>query len=264
MEKKRIRKRHIVLAVLLVLLIALASLVFWQRENIKALLDYTNYSKEELEEQLKQNDQTIKDAVGAIPEVTVRDITEEEREALKNGELSQQELIDSLVGKEAPVTEQPKEPSSKPSESPNQEVNNDTDNTSEPVPDKETEPIPEQSDYEKRLSELVAEVYVLREEYLIALDELLGEAKTVYKSTPEAQRTGSWLADMVSSYLAKGTALEKECDRRMDAIVTEMKTLIKDNNGDMYLVDEIIETYANEKRLKKAWYMSRLEEKGLI
>ena len=43
-----------------------------------------------------------------------------------------------------------------------------------------------------------------------------------------------------------------------------MKTLIKENKGDMTLVDTVIETYANEKRLKKAWYMSKLEEKGWL
>lgn len=260
MEKKRIKKRYIVLAVLLVLLIALAGLLFWQKENVKALLDYASYSKEELEDQLQQNDQTIKDAVSAVPEVTIRDVTEEEREALKDGSLTQQELIDRLLGKEEPATDQPAEQSPEPSESPAQEGAD----TSGTAPEQTPEPVPEQSDYEKSLSELVARVYVLREEYLIELDALLDEAKTLYKSTPKEQRTGSWLTSTVSSYLAKGTALEKNCDRRMDAIVKEMEALIKENNGDESLIDKVIETYANEKRLKKAWYMSKLEERGLI
>ena len=50
----------------------------------------------------------------------------------------------------------------------------------------------------------------------------------------------------------------------MDAIIAQMETLIQANNGDMSLTDTVFNTYVNEKSLKKAWYMSRLQEKGLI
>ena len=43
-----------------------------------------------------------------------------------------------------------------------------------------------------------------------------------------------------------------------------MRMLIRENNGDMSLVDTAIMTYANEKSLKKAWYMAELEKKGLM
>ena len=69
---------------------------------------------------------------------------------------------------------------------------------------------------------------------------------------------------MTGGYLSKASALEKECDGKMDEIVSAMETLIKENSGDMSLVDTVVYTYANEKSLKKAWYMSKLEEKGLV
>ena len=50
----------------------------------------------------------------------------------------------------------------------------------------------------------------------------------------------------------------------MDEIVTAMESLIRANGGDMALVDKVVYTYANEKSLKKAWYMSELEKKGLV
>lgn len=264
MKKKKFKRKYIVPSVLLAVLIISAVLFFWQEDNISALMDYSNYTREELEEQLQQNDQAIKDAVNAVPEITIRDVTDEEREALKDGTLTQEELIDQLLTKEETTPELPEEPPQDTPSGSSPDTDHEKTDNPETLPEKEPAPAPEQSDYERRLSELVAQVYVLREEYLIKLDALLAEAKEVYKSTPAEQRTGSWIADAVSSYLAKGTSLEKECDRRMDSIVTELSELIKDNNGDMSLVDTVIETYANEKRLKKAWYMSRLEEKGLI
>lgn len=276
MKRKNIQKRHIVLILLLVLLMGLAAVAVWQRENIKAVLDYANYSQEELEERLQQNDQTIKDAVEAIPEVTIRDVTEEEKQALREGTLSQEELVNRLLG-----GQDQQEENSAPSADPQPSASPESSVSPEPSKEPEAEPSasaspaespspePSQSpsseeDYQKALSELIARVYVLREEYLILLDNLQEEATADYKGTPKAQRTTSWLASFVSGYLAKGTALEKQCDKKMDAIVIEMETLIKKYNGDLSLVDTMISTYANEKSLKKAWYMSELEKKGLI
>ena len=50
----------------------------------------------------------------------------------------------------------------------------------------------------------------------------------------------------------------------MDEIIGAMETLITENSGDMTLVDTVVETYANEKSLKKAWYMAELEKRGWI
>ena len=50
----------------------------------------------------------------------------------------------------------------------------------------------------------------------------------------------------------------------MDAVIAEMERLIKENNGDMSLTDTVFDTYVKEKSIKKAWYLSRLKEKGLV
>jgi len=252
MSKKKIRGRSIALIVLAVLILLIGILLVWQRENLKALKDYFSYSQEELAQQLAENDQLIKDAVDTMPEVSIRDVTDEERESLKDGSMSPDELFDRLLESESESTVQDTNPG----------------NTQQPDAEAEptvpTVPDAEKSEYETQLTALIARVYVLREEYLILLDNLQDEATAAYKAMPSDQRTGAALADFVSSFLAKGTALEKECDRRMDAIVSELKSLIKANNGDMSIVDTVIKTYANEKSLKKAWYMSELEKKGLI
>ena len=86
------RWKKIVLGVLLLLLLAGAVLFWWQKENLKALKDGLQYSSEEIETKLQENQQTIKDAVDSRPEVVVRDVTDEERAALKDGSLSQEEL----------------------------------------------------------------------------------------------------------------------------------------------------------------------------
>ena len=66
--------------------------------------------------------------------------------------------------------------------------------------------------YQKELSALIAKVYVLREEYTIALEEMYDSAKADYLAMPESKRTKANLAKMTADYLGKATALEKECD----------------------------------------------------
>ena len=40
--------------------------------------------------------------------------------------------------------------------------------------------------------------------------------------------------------------------------------LISANNGDPSIIDTVIETYASEKSLKKAWYMAELKKRGFV
>ena len=252
------RWMKVLCAVLVLLMALLAGLYWWQRENVKAVKDAVQYTSGELEEKLAENQQAIRDAVEAAPEIVVREVTEEERQALRDGTMTQEELVERLqdVGGQT-ATEQPS-------------GNKAAETFAEAKAPAKTEdtPVsaqqPMESSYQKELSALIAKVYVLREEYTMALDDMYSSAKAEYIAMPTEQRTKSNLAKMASRYLDKATALEKECDQKMDIIVASMEKLIKENNGDMSLVDTVVYTYANEKTLKKSWYMSKLEEKGLV
>lgn len=167
-----------------------------------------------------------------IPDISVRQPTEQEREELADGSLTKEELIEDLV--EDAVVTSPEEPQT---------------------------PKPVQSAYERRLAEITAEVYVLRDAYIAALANMYAEAET---ALTKKDLTEQEFASIVSSYLSKATELELQCDDQIDAIVAEMEQLIRDNGADPAPVDTLIETYANEKAEKKAWYLKRLEEKGLI
>ena len=96
------------------------------------------------------------------------------------------------------------------------------------------------------------------------IDTMYADAKAEYLALPAEKRTTTQLAKMAKGYLSRANALEKECDGKMDEVIRAMETLIRDNNGDLGLVDTVVYTYANEKSLKKSWYMSKLEQKGLL
>lgn len=248
-----------ILCIVLALLAALlAGLYWWQRENLKAVKDAASHSSEELEEKLAENQQQIRDVVDAAPEIVVREVTEEERQALRDGTMTQEELIERLLdpGEQSDSTVAPGMEETPPGEDAKAPAETPT------LPAEQPKPV--EDPYQKELSAIIAKVYVLREDFTMALDNMYDEAKAEYIALPAEKRTKSNLMVLASKYLSKATALEKECDARMDEIVADMEKLIQENNGDMSLVDTVVYSYANEKSLKKSWYMSKLQEKGLV
>lgn len=244
------RRKTILCTILVLLAVSLAGLFWWQRDNLKAIHAATQHTSAELEEKLDENQQMIQEAVKAAGEVTVGEITEEDRQAFRDGSMTQEQLVERLTnGGEGEPREEPASSTSRP----------ESDGTPPPEP-----PKPAENTYQKELSALIARVYVLREEYTLALDTMYSDAKAEYLALPAEKRTKTQLLKMARGYLSRASALEKECDGKMDEIVCAMEKLLRENDGDLGLVDTVVYTYANEKSLKKSWYMSKLEQKGLI
>ena len=243
------RRKTILCTILVLLAVSLAGLFWWQRDNLKAIHAATQHTSAELEEKLDENQQMIQEAVKAAGEVTVGEITEEDRQAFRDGSMTQEQLVERLTnGGEGEPREEPAS-TSRP----------ESDGTPPPEPPKSAE-----NTYQKELSALIARVYVLREEYTLALDTMYADAKAEYLALPAEKRTKTHLLKMARGYLSRASALEKECDGKMDEIVRAMEKLLRENDGDLGLVDTVVYTYANEKSLKKSWYMSKLEQKGLL
>lgn len=243
------RKTKITCGVLAGVLLAVGAVGYAQRGNVDAVLKAAQYSADEIEEKRKENQQKVQEKVDSMPTITVRDLTEEERQALRDGSVTQEELTEKLVEAVSPqptpdITADPAPAASAPAETQSAAV--------------------EPTQWEKDLSALVARVYVLREEYTIELDNMLSEAKAEYRAMTAEQRTKTALMKFAKGYVTRALALEKECDAKMDDVVSQMEAIIKENNGDMTLVDTVVETYASEKSLKKAWYMAELEKRGWI
>ena len=243
------RRKTTLCTILVLLAVSLAGLFWWQRDNLKAIHAATQHTSAELEEKLEENQQMIQEAVKAAGEVTVGEISEEDRQAFRDGSMTQEQLVERLTnGGEGEPREEPAS-TSRP----------ESDGT--PPPES---PKPAENTYQKELSALIARVYVLREEYTLALDTMYADAKAEYLALPAEKRTKTHLLKMARGYLSRASALEKECDGKMDEIVRAMEKLLRENDGDLGLVDTVVYTYANEKSLKKSWYLSKLEQKGLL
>lgn len=190
------------------------------------------------EAESNQISESATDIEPTAPDIIVREPDEIELKDLAAGALSREDLILNLV----------KDAVAKPKDFVDEEK------TSQPI----------KSDYERQMAELIADAYVLRDEYTIALESMYAEAEGALTAYVNESRTSDEINALIGSYLSRASAMEAACDGKIDGIVYEMNYLIEKNNGDTTVVDTLVETYVNEKATKQARYISRLQEKGLI
>jgi len=215
------KKKHIVLWILLAVVILICGVLFWQRDNIKAAIIGLKSTPEEIEAMLEANTESMQKSVEQEIGISVRALTEEEKEALRSGSLDESELIDELTEDEL-------------------------------------------TPYQKEMSDLIAKIYVMYADYTGILTDMYDQAKREYKAKTDAEKEKKALVKWGAGYIDRAASLEKQCDGEMDEILARMETLIKENGGDLSLIDQIIEAYANEKSLQKSWYLAKMEKGGIL
>ena len=347
MKKKK--ATIILLSVFAVLLLLTAGVITWQWQNVKALRLGLKYSSAEINEQKEENEAKIQEAVQST-NVEVRAPSSEEMDALKNGELSQEELIQRLLGKntDSPDNDVPVphsetvaadgaeavspegsgeegQQTAVPTEAPNSDQNSTpvptelpadpvetpvpvtgtVDPVETPVPVTETlAPLPTEvpsapvtapvtpteapdvhsgsgasdepegkddpvlptvppeetqlSEYEARIGELIAEIYILRAEMNSSVEAVVQEALADYRSNADGTKESK--SQFVSKYAGIIEDMEAECDGKMDTIIAEVRQLVEENGGDLTLPDTIYQAYYHEKVLTRASYIARFNE----
>lgn len=225
LHKHTIKAGLFILSIVVVSVLLLKMVSMWESNSYK-------------EAESNQISESATDIEPTAPDIIVREPDEIELKDLAAGILSRENLIQDLV----------KDAVAKPKD----------------FPEKEQASQPVKSDYERRMAELIADAYVLRDEYTMALESMYAEAEGTLTAYVNESRTSEEINALVGSYLSRASAMEAACDGKIDGIVNEMNYLIEKNNGDITVVDTLVETYVNEKATKQAWYISRLQEKGLI
>ena len=300
-----------VLIVLVVLIIVLGVVAYLNRGNIKAFLMAYTASEEELQNKLDSNG--VDNKVLSDYDITLRDLTEEEKSKLANNEISEEDAVAIIMGMldpslptestegadeqpeapekqeqpvddepivqtpsdDIPVTEKPTvenkpeevKPNipSVPAEAPEPSVVPDkpAETEKEPVSDTLPEDNKELSEEQKRInkeiSELVAKIYVVRARVMSTFDAYIEELKVEYDAdrtlTKEERRaTKPQFAARAIKVVAKW---EKECDTEINAILSEIETLLKDSGQSLELVDTIRKAYEDEKAAKKAYCINQ-------
>lgn len=259
-------RKKIILIILALLIVFLAVLGVWQRNNIKAFINSLRYSENEISEKLENNNQKLKKIVDETEYINIRGaLTEEEEKALASGEITSEDAMRLVKGDVTLEELRSSESASAPAEAQNTVP---PENSVSGAPEKAPDALPQQSDgdaqpkpktdaeiMQEEVSQIVAEMYVLKSDFVNQLEALSNQAISDYE---EGGENKSQVNAIVESYLPAAGSLETACDQKMNALLARLEESLKKGGGDLGLVNEVRQFYYNEKSLKKSYYLNKI------
>ncbi len=249
--------RNVLLILLALLLITGGVLAYTYRDYLKhasSLYKGMTHSSEEISSMQAENDKKTNELLNELAVETMRDLTDEERQKLAKGELSASEAISLIQGLMPPLDIEV----TAITEATSAEVTSAEDTpktTTAAKPVAKPEPIPSEREIalRNRISEIIAEIYLLRATYLNKIDDLIASTKQEYNALPKEQKNLQGKMRLVErSLIPKGNALEKECDASMNVLLSELKGILSELKMGTEIITEIQNTYKEQKELKMA------------
>ena len=272
--KKRRTGQIVFLCILLLLLAVLGGVVWRYRAGLAILIDNFGKSSEQVSaerEDYEKKTQALLDKLSGGG-ITLAALSEADRARLKNGEITPAEAVAIIMGLAGSTAA---ESTAAPTEPPAPDATTVPAETTAPagttVPDKTTAPAattapvtpvgPATSDAiatapatsaARSVEDVISEIYLLRAEFLNKIDLMIADGTAEVEATPKEKRTLTFKIELMNRYMDRGNALEKECDARMELLLAELETALRQSGGDLSLIDEVRVLYAQEKKLYKA------------
>lgn len=267
--------------ILLVIVVIAAALVIWQWDYVKSFLDGIMYDEETLGyQQVIATEKTVSE-VNDYLSTSIRELTEEEKEKIAAGELSQSALLAQIISEatgvpleestdssavtvpdaayEEPQIEQPadKEEPPKPEESspktpvkPVQPENGASASNSKPSQGGI-------SITDKTVAETVNKLYGLQSQYTGKLQGLLGRAKTYYYQQKAASGAAAARANTITAFSGEAAAMESECDAKVEALLGDLTSKLNSMCADTSIVGTLRSAYKSEKASQRAAYVNK-------
>lgn len=97
--------------------------------------------------------------------------------------------------------------------------------------------------YEAEIKALLQQVYAVKARGENGLNSCIAAAKAEYKALPSWQQNQATKLMIVASKTGELTALQSSCDKEMDQIVSQMRTILQQNGQSTALADQVMSTY---------------------
>ena len=216
-------------------------------DNIVSFVNSQRYSGDEIEDKMQENKKQMEEIAQKDPNINIRgDLTEEEAKALKNGLITQDEAVAIIKGdatlEEILLKKEEKKEDVKEEEPPSKET------SAKPL---------ENPPNKDRASEIIAELYVLQADFITRLEAVGDRAYEDYKAQNYDR---SKVMSIVDSYMGEVASLELECDTKVKELLAELEAELTATGGDLSNVKKIRKYYYDEKRLKKTYYLNKLND----
>ena len=233
------KKKKIFLWILIAFVVASLALAWCFKDTIKVVISGVTETPEQLQEKKENLDNKQKEALEQAGINNIRPLDETEKEELDKGNITKEEAIEIITGKatlddikqnkENEQTGQPKQPA----------------NESTPVDNSVNE----------KVAQLIGEIYVLEANFTSQLAGLEAWAINEYESVSKAEKPAK-KKELAAIGFPKLAALEKECDGKVNAILSELAEVLKSSGQSVALVDQIRNAYEEKKIVTKSHYIS--------
>lgn len=216
------RKTKILLTVLAVVTALAVALLWWQRNNLKALYLYLTLDEEAVKQQMEDTRLEHQQTLERDYAVVIRPPDRQQSDDLLDGKVTPEEVKAQLGISATPPT---------------------------PQPTKKTA--------EELLNECVAELYACKVDLMGTLGTMKQALLDRWIALPPQQRTIAKRTEMGMAALEECYELEVVVDEEVDAILDKYRLLLKDAGGDLTALDELWVYYCEEKATEKAYYMNK-------
>lgn len=213
----RKRRGWIILLIVLILLVALA---FWQFDNLKALWLYVTMDDEAISQQMEGVRDQHHQSLEQQHAITVKPPSLEQSEDLLDGKVTPEEVKQSLG-----------------------------------IAPSQTQPAKKTA--EELVNECVAELYALKVDVMAELGTMKQELLDEWKALPGPQRTKEKKLELGYDALEDCYDFCVEVDRDVKAILDKYRPLLKDLGADTAVLDTLWEYYCEEKASEKAYYLNK-------
>ena len=263
------KKRHtglvVFLCILLLLLAVLGGVAWRYRAGLAILIDNFDKSSEQVSVERENYERKTQELLDKLSGggISLSALSEADRLRLKNGEITPAEAVAIIMGL-AETTASAAASTDAPPVSdvtvgpavPDAPVTSAASAATEPTAAATTAPAgttaPAATTVSPAVQAIIADIYLLRAEFINKLDDLIEEGKAEVYAIPKEKRTASVKLAFMNRYLDRGEALEAECDARLEALLADMAAQLKADGGDLSLVDDARALYVQEKKVRKA------------
>lgn len=226
--------KKILITFMIIILLAVGTVLYWQYDNVIALINGLNHSPVDIAKQIDENRESLKKKIQNYTKDNINDITAEDEQKLLEGELSVEDI----------------------SEKYNLPIDVMTDDVTN---NKDLDIIKDQNNGEsvdKAVSEGVSKMYALKAKYVSKLGELERKVIDEYSKLSKEQQNEKSKYDLVMKNLEYVAELEKKCDTEVAEVLTTLEIELSKLNADKEIIQILHEAYENEKELKKSYYLS--------
>lgn len=263
------KKRHtglvVFLCILLLLLAVLGGVAWRYRAGLAILIDNFGKSSEQVSVERENYERKTQELLDKLSGggISLSALSEADRLRLKNGEITPAEAVAIIMGL-AETTASAAASTDAPLASdvtvgpavPDAPATSSASAATEPAAAATTAPAgttaPAATTVSPAVQAIIADIYLLRAEFINKLDDLIEEGKAEVYAIPKEKRTASVKLALMNRYLDRGEALEAECDARLEALLADMAAQLKADGGDLSLVDDARALYVQEKKVRKA------------